>query len=95
MKAEDTVMNRGEKKRLIIERSHQQTVGETQEEMLLEAQAEISFKAVTDALKKRIEGVKANAFSVSLFGSREHQLEMQAMVAAYDVCLHLIDECLK
>ena len=48
MKAEDSVMNRQEKKRLIVERSHQQTVGETQEDMLLNKQAEISFKAGYD-----------------------------------------------
>ena len=54
MKAEDTVMNRGEKKRLIIERSHQQTVGETQEEMLLEAQAEISFKAFINKVEAHV-----------------------------------------
>ncbi len=45
MKAEDTVMSHTEKKDFIVERSHQQTVGETQEEMLLLKQAEISFKA--------------------------------------------------
>ena len=80
---------------------------------VLQAQAEISFKAgyaqsVSDndnwaretygyklgreELKKQVEGVKANAFSVSLFGDREHQLKMDAMVSAYDVVLNLIKE---
>ncbi|KKL54882.1 hypothetical protein LCGC14_2260960 [marine sediment metagenome] len=33
---------------------------------VIKKQAEITLKAVTDELKKQIEGVRANAFSVSL-----------------------------
>ena len=43
MGSKETVMGRKEKHRLILARSHQQTVGETQEEMLLLAQAEITW----------------------------------------------------
>ena len=45
-----------------------------------------------ELLKKQIEGVKAYAFSESLFGDNEHQLKMDAMVSAYDVVLNLIKE---
>ena len=55
-------------------------------------QAEITLKAVTEELKKQVEGVKANAFSVSLLDGREHQLKMDAMISAYDVVLNLIKE---
>ena len=46
-------------------------------------------------LKKQIEIKKANAFSVSLFGDSNHQLKMDAMVAAYTVVLNLIKEMAK
>lgn len=55
-----------------------------------EEQAEISFEAVTEELKKQIEGLRANAFSDSLFGGNEHQLKMDAMVSAYGVVLNKI-----
>ncbi len=48
------------------------------------------YKAAREELKKQIESVKANAFSVSLFGNLEHQLKMDAMVNAYEVCLNKI-----
>ena len=54
MEAKDTVMNHNKKKRLIVERSHQQTVGETQEDMLLNAQAEISFKAGQETGRREV-----------------------------------------
>ncbi len=47
---------------------------------------------ITEELKKEIEIKRANAFSVSLFGSRDHQLGMDAMVSAYDVVLNIIKE---
>ena len=55
MEAKDTVMSKNKKKQLIVKRSHQQIVGDTQEEMLLEAQAEISFKA---GMKEVLEWIK-------------------------------------
>ena len=55
MEAKDTVMSRNEKKMLIVARSHQQTVGESQEDMLLNAQAEISFKAGMVEVTKYVE----------------------------------------
>ena len=48
-----------------------------------------------EELKRRIEIKRANAFSVSLFGDRDHQLGMDAMVNAYDVVLNLIKEMTK
>ena len=53
------------------------------------------YKAAREELKKQVEGVKANAFSVSLFGDRDHQLKMDAMVSAYDVVLNKIKEMTK
>ncbi len=50
------------------------------------------YKLGREELKKQIEGVKANAFSVSLCDGREHQVSMQAMINAYDVCLNIIKE---
>ena len=44
MEYKDTIMTHKQKKELIIERSHMQTIGETQEDYLLEKQAELSFK---------------------------------------------------
>ena len=58
---------------------------------VIKKQAEITLKAVTDELKKQIEGVRANAFSVSLFGGNEHQLKMDAMVSAYTVVLNIME----
>ncbi len=49
------------------------------------------YKLGREELKKQVEGVKVNAFSVSLFGDREHQLKMDAMVSAYMVVLNLIE----
>jgi hypothetical protein len=54
MKAKDTVMSRKGKQRLIVERSHQQTVGETQEDMLLKAQAIATWEAAEQATLKRV-----------------------------------------
>ena len=91
MKAEDTVMERYAVEALergMPVRSTRANVGLR----VAKAQAGITLKAVTDELKKQVEGVKANAFSVSLFGGREHQLEMTAMVSAYDVVLNKIKE---
>ncbi len=48
-----------------------------------------------EELKKQVEVVKANAFSVSLFGDSNHQLKMDAMVSAYDVVLNKIKEMTK
>ncbi len=53
------------------------------------------YKLGREELKKQVEGVKANAFSVSLCDSREHQLKMDAMVSAYDVVLNKIKEMTK
>ncbi len=60
--------------------------------MLERADQIIALLPDMELLKKQIEGVKANAFSVSLFGDREHQLKMDAMVSAYDVVLNKIKE---
>ena len=53
------------------------------------------YKLGREELKKQVEGVKANAFSVSLFGDSNHQLKMDAMVSAYDVVLNKIKEMTK
>ena len=45
-----------------------------------------------EELKKEIDIKRTNAFSVSLFGDREHQIKMDAMVNAYDVVLNLIKD---
>ncbi len=79
MKAEDTVLG-----------TAQDAVWDWEKFKLDQAMA--SIKAVREELKKQIEIKKANAFSVSLFGDREHQLGMDAMVNAYDVCLNIIKE---
>lgn len=45
-----------------------------------------------EILRKEIDIKRENAFSVSLFGDREHQVKMDAMVNAYDVVKNLIKE---
>lgn len=60
MEAKDTVMSRKEKQWFIVERSHQQTVGESQEDMLLEKQAEISFKAGIKEAADFLESIGMN-----------------------------------
>jgi hypothetical protein len=44
MNYKDTIMTHKEKQGFILERSHQQTVGEIQEDYLINKQAEISFR---------------------------------------------------
>ncbi len=82
----DTVINRKEKQRLIVERSHQQTVGETQEDRLLQAQAEISFKAgyfegrglgIRDGIKEVVEWINKNTHEAQWNSKRwQSQLEV-------------------
>ena len=43
-------------------------------------------------LKKQVDIMRASAFYESKFGSREHQVKMNAMVSAYTVVLNLIKE---
>ncbi len=43
-------------------------------------------------LKRQIDIRRDNAFSQSLFGSREHQAAMQAKVDTYDTVLKLLKE---
>ena len=94
MKAKDTVM--GNKKLQLLGQQYEDDLPTYDlNHYLLLAQAEITFKAVTEELKKQVEGVKANAFSVSLFGDRDHQLKMDAMVSAYEVVLNKIKEMTK
>ena len=61
-------------------------------EDVAQAQAEVSFKAVTDELKGQIDIRRDNAFDESLFGSLEHQVGMQSKVRTYDEVLNLIKE---
>jgi len=61
MRAEDSVMSRKTKQALIVARSHQQTTGESQEDMLLKAQAEITAKIM---IKEVVDWVKKNCFTV-------------------------------
>ena len=55
---------------------------------LIEYEKEQNDKLAT--LKKEIDIKRTNAFSVSLFGDREHQIKMDAMVNAYTVVLNLM-----
>lgn len=43
-------------------------------------------------IRKSIQQKRLEAFYETCFGSREHKLESQAMVNAYDVVLELIDK---
>lgn len=44
-----------------------------------------------DSLKKQIQAKRLEAFNETCYGSREHKLQSQAMMNAYDVVLELID----
>lgn len=44
------------------------------------------------SLQRAIAYKRLDAFNEACCGSREHQLQAQAMVNAYDVCLKLIDK---
>ena len=92
MKAKDTVMSDKQIVSLLSQHCYPPPKHWDELDLTRKAQAEISFKAVREELKKQIEGVKANAFSVSLFGDSNHQLKMDAMVSAYDVVLNKIKE---
>lgn len=45
-------------------------------------------------LRSQIQAKRDDAFNNSLFGSLEHQLQLQSMVNAYDVVLNLIKKAL-
>ena len=45
-----------------------------------------------EELKKQIDIKRDYAFGESLFGSREHQAQMQAAVSTYDLVLNLIKD---
>lgn len=42
-------------------------------------------------LRKTIEKKRDEAFAETAYGSREHKLQLQAMVNAYDICLRLME----
>ncbi len=44
------------------------------------------------SLRNQIQAKREEAFDNSLFGNLENQLQLQAMVNAYDLVLKLIDE---
>ncbi len=47
-----------------------------------------------DSLRNQIQAKRDWAFAEASCGSREHKLEAQAMMNAYDVVLNLIDKAL-
>ncbi len=49
------------------------------------------IKAQQTKLRREIQKKRDYAFAESAYGSREHKLQLQAMVRAYDVVLNLID----
>ncbi len=89
MKARDTVIT--EKKLQLLGQQYEDELPTYDlNHYLLLSQAEISFKAVTDELKKQIEIKRANAFAESGLGDSEHREGMVAQVRAYTVVLNLI-----
>lgn len=63
---------------------------------LLRTQARISLDINRREVVERVEGQiqlkRDSVFAESAFGSREHKLQAQSMVNAYDVVLGLIDK---
>lgn len=76
-------------------KGHQRTMGRTtnlQPQWLIDFEKEQGDKL--GILRGTIKIKRDEAFVESTFGSREHKLQLQAMVNAYDAVINLIEKAL-